>query len=75
MVLFLSHALNRLEVGRCLTLRHVVPILGVPDALVPVNLPFARISLLPGYIFLLEILTVLSSSNCHIKKCFGKLIL
>ncbi|GLJ14057.1 hypothetical protein SUGI_0224840 [Cryptomeria japonica] len=39
---------DRLEVGRCLTLRHVVPILGVPDALVPVNLPFARISLLPG---------------------------
>lgn len=39
---------QRLEVGRYLTLRRVVPILGVPDALVPVSLPSARISLLPG---------------------------
>lgn len=35
-------------VGQSLTLRRVVPVLGVPDALAPLDLPEARISLLPG---------------------------
>lgn len=29
--------------------RHVLPILGVPDALVPLNLPVSQINLSPGY--------------------------
>ncbi|XP_017981817.1 PREDICTED: uncharacterized protein LOC18591355 [Theobroma cacao] len=37
-----------LIVGQSLTLRRVVPILGVPDALVPLDLPISQISLQPG---------------------------
>jgi hypothetical protein len=55
--------LNRLEVGRYLTLRRVVPILGVPDALVPVSLPSARISLLPGQISFPKLLEFLDPSE------------
>ncbi|XP_077233285.1 alpha-1,6-mannosyl-glycoprotein 2-beta-N-acetylglucosaminyltransferase isoform X2 [Tasmannia lanceolata] len=39
---------DRLLVGQSLTLRRVVPILGVPDALVPLDLPVTQINLLPG---------------------------
>ncbi|KAF8409932.1 hypothetical protein HHK36_002451 [Tetracentron sinense] len=39
---------DRLVVGQSLTLRRVVPILGVPDALVPLTLPVTQINLLPG---------------------------
>ncbi|KAK4859918.1 hypothetical protein QYF36_014193 [Acer negundo] len=39
---------DRLVVGQSLTLRRVVPILGVPDALVPLDLPVSQITLLPG---------------------------
>ncbi|XVF63900.1 hypothetical protein PTKIN_Ptkin09bG0123600 [Pterospermum kingtungense] len=39
---------DRLIVGQSLTLRRVVPILGVPDALVPLDLPISQISLQPG---------------------------
>lgn len=39
---------DRLVAGQSLTLRHVVPILGVPDALVPLDLPITHINLLPG---------------------------
>ncbi|GMH16238.1 hypothetical protein Nepgr_018079 [Nepenthes gracilis] len=39
---------NRLVVGQSLSVRRVMPILGVPDALVPLDLPVAQISLLPG---------------------------
>ncbi|GAV75355.1 DUF4091 domain-containing protein [Cephalotus follicularis] len=39
---------HRLLVGQSLTMRRVVPILGVPDALVPLALPVTQISLLPG---------------------------
>ena len=38
----------RLVVGQSLRLRRVVPILGVPDALVPLDLPVSQINLLPG---------------------------
>ncbi|KAF5198916.1 Alpha-1,6-mannosyl-glycoprotein 2-beta-N-acetylglucosaminyltransferase [Thalictrum thalictroides] len=38
---------DRLVVGKSLTLRRVVPILGVPDALVPLD-PVTQINLLPG---------------------------
>ena len=38
----------RLVVGQSLTLRRVVPVLGVPDALVPLE-PVSQINLLPGY--------------------------
>ncbi|RVX15106.1 hypothetical protein CK203_007887 [Vitis vinifera] len=41
---------DRLVVGESLKLRRVVSILGVPDALVPLDLPVSQISLLPGYI-------------------------
>jgi len=40
---------GRLIVGQSLTLRRVVPILGVPDALVPLDLPVNQINLFPGY--------------------------
>lgn len=36
-------------VGQSLNMRRVVPILGVPDALVPLDLPVSQINLLPGY--------------------------
>ena len=36
-----------LKAGKEVTIRRVVPILGVPDALVPISLP-SRIGLLPG---------------------------
>uniref|UniRef100_A0A5B7BN44 Glycoside hydrolase 123 catalytic domain-containing protein n=1 Tax=Davidia involucrata TaxID=16924 RepID=A0A5B7BN44_DAVIN len=39
---------DRLVFGKSLTLRRVVPILGVPDALVPLDLPVSQISLFPG---------------------------
>ncbi|PON40468.1 hypothetical protein PanWU01x14_297100 [Parasponia andersonii] len=39
---------DRLVVGQSLTLRRVVPILGIPDALVPLDLPVSQINLLPG---------------------------
>lgn len=39
----------RLVVDKSITLRRVVPVLGVPDALVPLDLPVSQISLLPGY--------------------------
>jgi len=40
---------GRLIVGKSLLLRRVVPILGVPDALVPLDLPVGQINLNPGY--------------------------
>ncbi|KAE8654001.1 COP9 signalosome complex subunit 4-like [Hibiscus syriacus] len=40
---------DRLIVGESLKMRRVVPILGVPDALVPLDLPISQISLQPGY--------------------------
>ncbi|CAM6094606.1 unnamed protein product [Calypogeia fissa] len=43
-----SRSGHKLETGKSITLRRVVPILGVPDALVPVELPTTRIGLLPG---------------------------
>lgn len=39
---------DRLALGKSVTLRRVVPILGVPDALVPIDLPTSQVSLLPG---------------------------
>ncbi|CAL5385018.1 unnamed protein product [Camellia sinensis] len=39
---------DRLVVGQSLTLRRVVPILGVPDALVPLDMPVSHLSLYPG---------------------------
>ncbi|RHN70991.1 hypothetical protein MtrunA17_Chr3g0141451 [Medicago truncatula] len=39
---------DRLIVGKSLLLRRVVPILGVPDALVPLDLPVGQINLFPG---------------------------
>ncbi|KAH9758643.1 DUF4091 domain-containing protein [Citrus sinensis] len=39
---------DRLVVGQSLMLRRVVPMLGVPDALVPLDLPVCQISLIPG---------------------------
>ncbi|KAJ8450733.1 hypothetical protein Cgig2_021205 [Carnegiea gigantea] len=41
---------DRLFVGQSLKIRRVVPILGVPDALVPLDLPCSRINLFPGII-------------------------
>jgi hypothetical protein len=38
---------SRLKAGKEVTVRRVVPMLGVPDALVPMTLP-SRIGLLPG---------------------------
>lgn len=39
----------RLVVGESLKVRHVVPILGVPDALVPLEVPVSQLTLFPGY--------------------------
>lgn len=39
---------DRLIVGQSLTLRRVVPILGVPDALAPLDMPISVLSLFPG---------------------------
>ncbi|CAK9142823.1 unnamed protein product [Ilex paraguariensis] len=39
---------ERLVVGQSLTLRRVVPVLGIPDALVPLDMPVSQINLLPG---------------------------
>lgn len=39
---------DRLVVGQSVTMRRVVPILGVPDALVPLDMPVSNINLLPG---------------------------
>ncbi|XP_056177270.1 uncharacterized protein LOC115669811 isoform X2 [Syzygium oleosum] len=39
---------DRLALGKSVTLRRVVPILGVPDALVPIDLPTSQVSLFPG---------------------------
>lgn len=44
---FCSPSGDRLNAGKEVTIRRVVPILGVPDALVPIDLP-SRIGLLPG---------------------------
>jgi hypothetical protein len=43
-----SSAGDRLVVGQSLKLRRVVPVLGVPDALVPLDLPVSQLSLFPG---------------------------
>lgn len=48
LIILLILALGRLVVGQSLSLRRVVPILGVPDALVPLDLPVSQINLLPG---------------------------
>ncbi|KAL9244174.1 hypothetical protein vseg_017978 [Gypsophila vaccaria] len=39
---------DRLVLGQSLRIRRVAPVLGVPDALVPLDLPISRISLSPG---------------------------
>ncbi|XP_057793945.1 uncharacterized protein LOC131010440 [Salvia miltiorrhiza] len=39
---------DRLVVGESLKVRRVVPILGVPDALVPLEVPVSQLTLLPG---------------------------
>ncbi|KAL1546713.1 hypothetical protein AAHA92_23275 [Salvia divinorum] len=39
---------DRLLVGESLKVRRVVPILGVPDALVPLEVPVSQLTLLPG---------------------------
>uniref|UniRef100_A0A2P2KX63 Uncharacterized protein MANES_11G048300 n=1 Tax=Rhizophora mucronata TaxID=61149 RepID=A0A2P2KX63_RHIMU len=39
---------DQLVPGQSIMLRKVVPILGVPDALVPLDIPVSQISLLPG---------------------------
>lgn len=39
----------RLVVGESLKVRRVVPILGVPDALVPLEAPVSQLTLFPGY--------------------------
>ncbi|KAJ3673132.1 hypothetical protein LUZ60_006506 [Juncus effusus] len=39
---------NRLIVGQSISLRRVVPVLSVPDALVPLDLPVSQINLFPG---------------------------
>lgn len=41
-------AMVRLVAGQSLTLRRVVPILGVPDALVPLDFPVSHVTLQPG---------------------------
>ncbi|WMV27589.1 hypothetical protein MTR67_020974 [Solanum verrucosum] len=38
----------RLAVGQSLTLRRVVPVLGIPDALVPLDMPVCQLNLFPG---------------------------
>ncbi|XP_010244312.1 PREDICTED: uncharacterized protein LOC104588174 isoform X3 [Nelumbo nucifera] len=43
-----SNSGDRLVVGNSVTLRRVVPILGVPDALVPLDLPTSQVNILPG---------------------------
>lgn len=52
-MIFLIYAnigIGRLIVGQSLLLRRVVPVLGVPDALVPLDLPVSQINLFPGYL-------------------------
>lgn len=39
---------DRLVVGESLTSRRVVPVLGVPDALVPLDMPVSKLNLFPG---------------------------
>ncbi|KAK1395658.1 Alpha-1,6-mannosyl-glycoprotein 2-beta-N-acetylglucosaminyltransferase [Heracleum sosnowskyi] len=39
---------DRLLIDKSITLRRVVPVLGVPDALVPLDLPVSQLSLFPG---------------------------
>jgi hypothetical protein len=46
---WLQQCRNRLLVGQSITLRRVVPLLGVPDALVPIDPSSPQINLLPGY--------------------------
>lgn len=48
-LMFVDIVINRLALGKSVTLRRVVPILGVPDALVPIDLPTSQVSLFPGY--------------------------
>lgn len=50
---------DRLVVGQSLKLRRVVPVLGVPDALVPLDLPLTQLSLLPGYYPLANLISYL----------------
>lgn len=38
----------RLVVGQSLTLKRVVPVLGVPEALVPLDMPVSQLNLFPG---------------------------
>lgn len=54
LILFLVKLLTilagcRLVVGQSVTLRRVVPVLGVPDALVPLDMPVCQLNLFPGY--------------------------
>lgn len=39
----------RLISGQSLSVRRVVPVLGVPDALVPLDMPTCQLNLFPGY--------------------------
>jgi hypothetical protein len=39
---------GRLVAGKSVTLRRVVSILGIPDALIPLDVPCSQINLLPG---------------------------
>ncbi|XP_031119625.1 uncharacterized protein LOC116022877 [Ipomoea triloba] len=39
---------DRLVVGQSLTLKRVVPVLGVPEALVPLDMPVSQLNLFPG---------------------------
>jgi len=57
---------DRLIVGKSLLLRRVVPILGVPDALVPLDLPVNQINLFPGYMSDCLISIYISFSSCAV---------
>lgn len=43
-----SSTSHKLEVGKHVSIRRIVPMLGVPDALVPLELPASKVGLLPG---------------------------
>ncbi|CAN0905811.1 hypothetical protein LINGRAHAP2_LOCUS23879 [Linum grandiflorum] len=47
-VVLALQGLSRLVVGQSITMRRVVAVLGVPDALVPLDLPSSQINLVPG---------------------------
>lgn len=57
---------GRLIVGKSLLLRRVVPILGVPDALVPLDLPVGQINLFPGYTSYCLISIYICFSSCAV---------